>query len=108
MSPSYEIINYDQTYRKNGYIAKHIWYQALFPDELLSFDSRLEGDLFFDIMSPISGEDVSCLNGTNIGFDGALMAFPGDPCCGRGERIGGDNEVDAGADGASGLALELR
>jgi hypothetical protein len=42
--------------------------QALFPGELLDFESKLDGDFFLDRMSPRSGDERSCRNGTNIGF----------------------------------------
>jgi len=42
--------------------------QALFPGELLNFESKLDGDFFFDKMSPRSGDEQSCLNGTKIGL----------------------------------------
>ena len=61
---------------------KGIYY---FSGELLNLESKLAGDFFLDRISPRSGEDRSCLNGTNIGFVCPLEGLLGEPRLGRGE-----------------------
>jgi hypothetical protein len=83
--------------------------QALLPGELLSFESKFEGDFFFDKMSLRSGDERSCLKGTNIGFINPLRGLEGDPRRGCGDWIGGeDGDEDVNSVDESGLVLALR
>jgi len=74
--------------------------QELFPDMMLRLDCKLDGDRFLDRMSPSSGEELSCLNGTKMGFVGA---FREPPRWGCGDFIGGENACGATKCGGEGM-----
>lgn len=61
---------------------------------VLRLDCKLEGDRFLDRMSPNSGDELSCLNGTNIGFVGAFPGFPA-PRWGCGDLTYGEDVCGA-------------
>lgn len=67
---------------------------------VLRLDCRLDGDRFLDRMSPSSGDELSCLNGTKIGFVGA---FRGSPRRGCGDFTGGEDDCGATKCGDEGM-----
>ena len=67
---------------------------------MLRLDCKLDGDRFLDRMSPSSGDELSCLNGTKIGFVGA---FREPPRWGCGDFIGGENVCGATKCGGEGM-----